>query len=215
MPERKSQPWLCLLGTEQRFPSPRSCTAAVLGSLCNVVSRSFCISCSKMSSTRSSVKSVKCPHGKARINRHLQLLYLFQINTNYLPSKPSPGKQTMVWHRGRPCLLWHHTVVGLVRQELPACLNNSEWLWIHIHFSTITVVMQMSLRLPEVFTDIRNPWMQWSDTTPVSYLQNSLCSGIFLLRSQLLYIFLYRYVWLHQFLLVDLWQQEISLELSE
>lgn len=98
MPERKSQPWLCLLGTEQRFPSPSSCTAAVRGSLCNVVSRSFCISCSKMSNTRSSVKSVKCPHGKARITRHLQLLYSFQINTNYLPSKPSPGKQTVVWH---------------------------------------------------------------------------------------------------------------------
>lgn len=92
------------------------CTAAVRESLCNVVSRSFCISCSKMSSTKSSVKIAKCPHGKARITRHLQLLYLFQINTDYLPSKPSPCKQTMVWHWGGHGLLWHHAVLGLVRQ---------------------------------------------------------------------------------------------------
>ena len=83
---------------------------------------------------------------------------------------------------------------GACQMGIAACLNYSECLWIHSQFSDITVIMQMSLKLAhvEVSTDIRNPWMQGSKNSPVSYLQNFQCSGTSLLRRQFHYIFLYR-----------------------
>lgn len=134
-----------------------------------------------------SKSTAKFPPWKSRITRHL--IFFFLIYTNYLPSNSFPCKWTVVWHWGGCCLLQHCAVMRLVTWGyLPAWIIQSDFeFWYHSYYADVT---QITSRWGVY-------WYQESlnarvKKPPVSYLQNSQCSGTFLLRSQFLYFFLYR-----------------------